>query len=193
MQRLQDTYPLARKVVDSQRKNAKAYHEILISSAGTRDINEDLVHLQALINSGIAFTRANVTLELSDKIPKLDLKGRLQAAFLELAINAVRHGKATEILVKTDYIPAGKDSRFSQDAIGVHIYDNGIGIKEPDKIFVPGYSTSGSTGQGLATVHTRVKYNNGIVQLEALDRPKFNTHFAIYVPINSAGFTTLKE
>lgn len=176
-----------RTVADMYRATAKARHELLISKRAERDINQDLGYVRDLMTSGFGLTKVSFLLEQSSYAPQqIRTRSRIQAAFLELALNAAKHGQANEVLVRTEYLPPGEHplSRKDLPALGIHFYNNGRPIAEPDRIFEPEFSTTGSTGMGLHRVKARLEYDGGIARLEPNERPGFNVHFGLYLPLS---------
>ncbi len=178
--RMQQTQKISIGVIDGYLKNFKALHELRVSDNPKRNPNEDLKYLQSLVNGQFAFVGVDLQLELEDKIPDIYLTRKVQSAYLELALNAVRHAGATKLLAKTELIKPGQDARFAQDMVAVHIYNNGEGIENPAGIFD---KPTGSNHTGLYNAKIRVELNNGVISLEKPDIPGYSTHFAIYLPL----------
>ena len=178
--RLKETQKMSRGVIDDYRNNFKALHELRASNNPIRDINSDLKYLQSLVNSQFAFVQAHCELEVDNKVPLLDLKNRVQSSFLEIAINAVKHGKASKILCKTEYVYKNDDCH--DNLVRIHIYNNGNKIEYPNRIFMDGYSSGKSTGTGLYRTKARIERNGGTIEILDSDLLDFNVCFMIDLP-----------
>lgn len=183
MVRMRKTYVLARGVIDDYRRNFKALHELRTSDNPLRNPNQDLIYLQSLVNSQFAFTESRMDLELADNIPDINLIRRAQSSFLELAINAVKHGKAKRLIARTELIPFEKDDRFERDMVAIHLYNNGEPVKNHDKLFIGEIRNSNSAGTGLYRVKARIELNSGTIGLEKSEIDGYPVHFAIYFPV----------
>jgi signal transduction histidine kinase len=186
IERMERTQEIGRGVIDDYRRNFRALHELRASQNSNRNPNDDLVFLRDLVNSQFAFTNAEMDLDLEKDIPILCLSRRAQSTYLELAINAVRHGKATKLLAKTENIKA-TEKGFISNMVGIHIYNNGLAIPESKDVFEVNLKTETSSGFGLKSAKARIELNGGILRVEPSDIPGYQVHFAIYLPTTLVG------
>lgn len=86
----------------------------------------------------------------------------LNQVFMNILVNACQAIREKgEIRITTGY---------DQKRVTIEIEDNGIGIKEPEKIFTAGYTTKGvgvGTGLGLAICDKIIAKHNGNIKVES--------------------------
>ncbi|MBP1926181.1 signal transduction histidine kinase [Sedimentibacter acidaminivorans] len=129
------------------------------SLSGIRDVVETLrgedinyyddTAIKTLVDKFSEKTGAAIDLKISGKItPNYEENLAIFHILQECLTNAVRHGKATKIIIELDY---------SYTTIRFNIKDNGIGVKHIDE------------GYGMKGIKERVKNFNGNVEFRSLD------------------------
>ncbi len=124
------------------------------------DINNELDLTLNLIRHETK-NRIKVVKNYSELPPIKCYPNMLNQVFMNILVNAVHAIKDKGTITI--------DTEFSNDNLIVKIKDNGIGIKEPDKIFFAGYTTKGvgvGTGLGLAISQKIVEKHNGKIDVK---------------------------
>jgi two-component system sensor histidine kinase KdpD len=141
----------------------------------------DLAGVLEAARESLGGDAAAVRLGIDAEIPALTADAaQLERAFANLFANAVRHGEAQPVLVR---------SREVGGRLVVRVVDRGPGIPEPERerIFEPFYRRGGGAGSGLGLSIARgfVEANGGELTVESV--PGQGSTFVVSFPLEEAG------
>ncbi|HEX5608533.1 MAG TPA: ATP-binding protein [Solirubrobacterales bacterium] len=141
----------------------------------------DLAGVLEAARESLGGEAAAVKLGIDAEIPALTADAaQLERAFANLFANAVRHGDAQPVLVR---------SRRVGGRLVVRVVDQGAGIPEPqrERIFEPFYRREGGEGSGLGLSIARgfVEANGGELAVESV--PGQGSTFVVSFPLEGAG------
>jgi PAS domain S-box-containing protein len=127
------------------------------------------------INS-IRFAKKNI--EFINNCPPVHINGdyaKLQSAFTNMIDNSV------ESINENGTIEVSLAINQEKNKISIFLKDNGKGLKEPEKLFEPYYtSKANGTGLGLAIAKRNIEEHKGIVKL--VSSLQGNTMFEVQLP-----------
>jgi two-component system sensor histidine kinase KdpD len=137
----------------------------------------DLTGVLEAARESLGGDAATVKLGIDAEIPALSADAvQLERAFANLLANAVRHGGAQPVLVR---------SREVGDRLVVRVVDRGPGIPEPEweRIFEPFYrrGDGGGSGLGLSIAKGFVEANGGEISVESV--PGQGSTFVVSFPL----------
>lgn len=148
-----------------------------------------IVRAAASLAAGNPDGEKNVTLECDIPDEPVLIEGDedlLHRAVFNVVLNAIqaspRDGTVSVVLseLSADQLPRGV--LFPEDAIALHVQDEGPGIPADlrDRVFDPFFTTkAGGTGLGLPIVHRAVDAHRGVVFVDSSVR---GTRFSVLLP-----------
>lgn len=142
-------------------------------------------HLNSLIESAIDAVRSEaddrnitITLQMDERIESVELDAdKIYDVALNLALNAIdaiEHDTGKVEVVTTFDEPNGK--------VILSVTDNGCGIEDIEKIFLPFHTSKAKvgTGLGLPIVKKTIAQHNGTIEVES--KPGEGTTFIVTLP-----------
>lgn len=137
-----------------------------------RDLNEDMGYVLELVNRGNLLGSVSTEFE-EGRIPsQAYLPHAYPGIFLEIFSNAVSHGRAKKLKVRTEY--SAEESKLR-----VFMYNDGNPIPQESWNVVLGGNNSSKSGFGLPDISRVVQRDNGKIFLQQPDDPLYNVCFVI--------------
>ncbi len=155
--------------------------EILQFSQNKKMVNTKININKLIENVGILInpllSKNNIKfINITKKVYILGNDSRMQSLFLHLFENSI------DAIKENGIIEVYSEDEKNSNKISIFIKDTGNGIKEPQKIFDPFYTTkTAGTGLGLAIVKKIVESNQGTIEL--VSSKKHETTFKLCFPI----------
>ncbi len=137
-------------------------------------IEETLASFGSVETPGVAIEK-----EIEDALPRISVdRAAMVQVLLNLLHNACRHAQGLSKLVVS--------ARGGDGVVRLSVADDGAGIplKDQAQIFEPFFSTSGSTGLGLAIAQRLVREHGGRISVSST--PGAGTTFTIELPLHAA-------
>ena len=146
-----------------------------------------LTNVVEQLESEVKERDVHVRMEVSPGLPKVTVDGyRIEQAFSNLLVNALRHGVAREGEGGTVIIKASLEG--PEIAVSFRDHGPGIPLQDQEHIFERFYRVggdrarqTGGTGLGLSIVKNVVQAHGGRVSLESM--PGEGSNFTIYLPV----------
>jgi len=146
-----------------------------------------LTNVVEQLESEVKERDVQVRMEVSPGLPRVMVDGyRIEQAFSNLLVNALRHGVAREGEGGTVIIKASLEG--PEIAVSFRDHGPGIPLQDQEHIFERFYRVggdrarqTGGTGLGLSIVKNVVQAHGGRVSLESM--PGEGSNFTIYLPV----------
>jgi two-component system NtrC family sensor kinase len=176
---------LLRKIVNQARRTRDLVADLLSfaqQAPGEKtplDLGILLNRAKQMLESRHAASNIRVTISVQPEFPRvLGNANQLFQAFVEIVENAIdaleeAGGGALEIYAQ----------RLGNEAV-LHFSDNGPGIREPERVFDPFYTTKPigkGTGLGLSAVYGVIQEHSG--QISCQNKPEGGALFVVKFPI----------
>jgi PAS domain S-box-containing protein len=150
------------------------------------DMNEVISEVRRLLANELAVRNVQVKSELDQSLPAVTIdRVQMQQVLVNLIHNAV---DALDAAVDGPRQIRIRSVRDDADAIRVEVRDLGVGVKEPERIFEPFFSTKrGGMGMGLAICRSIIEAHDG--RLWVTGNEPSGTTLAFTLPIRTRDAT----
>ena len=150
------------------------------------DMNEVISEVRRLLANELAVRNVQLKSELDQSLPAITIdRVQMQQVLVNLIHNAI---DALDAAVDSPRQIRIRSVRDGADAIRVEVRDLGVGVKEPERIFEPFFSTKrGGMGMGLAICRSIIETHDG--RLWVTGNEPSGTTLAFTLPIHARDAT----
>jgi signal transduction histidine kinase len=184
----EEQHSLLRKIVAQARRTSDLVANLLSFAQQTPgekvlvDLNVLLHRAVQMIESRHAGGKLRITLSVEPNFPRVHGNAnQLFQTFIEIIENAM-----DALEEAGGGVLAINALRLDQEVV-LHFSDNGPGIREPERVFDPFYTTKPvgkGTGLGLSAVYGVIQEHNG--QITCQNRPEGGALFILRLPVSAA-------